>query len=209
MIFQRRSAAGFELPEMDRDTDYLSLSHPDQYALNYGNVKTFKGAEFQIEKFLDFVDERQVEHSNALQCRLKLSGTYQTGPLARVNNNHDQLSKTTKELLNEVGASFPSQNPFMSIIARGAEILTGIVKRVRLIPPTTQNLARMEDDLMMFAPRLLEKSREELSPSTWCVMFRRVNESGPTSTPAPSRKLGSFDPQLSSDLNLLGTQGYK
>ena len=206
-----RTVAGFQLPEMDRDTDYLCLSHPDQYALNYGYVKTFRGAEFPIAKFLDFVDERQVGHSNALQCQLRLTGTYQTGPLARVNNNHEQLSKTTKEVLSEVGASFPSQNPFMSIIAHGAEILTGveeclelmedfepepedpeiiprasvgfgiseaprgslfhryefnddgIVTRARLIPPTAQNLARIEDDLMMYAPRLLDKSREELS----------------------------------------------
>ncbi len=206
-----KTAAGFELPEMDRDTDYLCLSHPDEYALNYGDVKTFKGAQFPIDKFLDFVDERQVAHSNALQCRLKLSGTYQTGPIARVNINHEQLSETAKEVLSDAGLSFPSQNPFMSIVARGAEILTGIeeclelmdgfepepedpeivprasvafgiseaprgslfhyyefdddgiVKRARLIPPTTQNLARMEDDLMMFAPRFLGESREELS----------------------------------------------
>jgi sulfhydrogenase subunit alpha len=207
-----KTAAQFTLPEMDRDSDYLCLSHPDHYALNDGNVKTLKGLEFPVDKFLDHINEQQVPESNALQCRLKLSGSYTTGPLARVNINFKHLSESTKEILAAAGFSFPSQNPFHAIIARGAEMLTGIeeclelmdgfspepegdpeieprasegfgiseaprgslfhhyifdengmVKHARLIPPTAQNLARIEDDLMMFAQRLLDKSHEELS----------------------------------------------
>ncbi len=205
-----KTVATFELPEMSRKTDYLCLSEPDQYALNCNTVKTLSGLEFSVDQFLDHVVERQVPHSNALQCHLKLAGSFQTGPLARVNINHEHLSKTTKEMLDEIGYQFPSQNPFHSIIARAAEILTGVencleliedfapepetveieprasqgfgiseaprgslfhhysfddqgmVKTARLIPPTSQNLARIEDDLMLFAPSVVNLPRAEM-----------------------------------------------
>lgn len=212
-------AAGFDVPELARDADYLSLSHPSIYALNEGNVKTLKGLEFPVERFIDNIKENQVEDSNALQCRLRSSKSYQTGPLARVNINFDQLSGATKALLAKKGVSFPSQNPFYGTIARAAEILTGIdecidlmdgfapeqevvkiqprasegfgiseaprgslfhryvfdddgiVKRAQLIPPTSQNLARMEDDLISWAPYLTSQSREEMAFS--CEMLIR------------------------------------
>jgi sulfhydrogenase subunit alpha len=215
-----RMAAGFELPELKRQTDYLCLSHDDMYALNEGRVKTLGGLDFPVEEFLDHIEERQVPHSNALQCLLKDSGeSYHTGPLARVNINYKHLSDTTKELLSESGIAFPSQNPFHGIVARGAEILTGveeclallngfepepedaeieprasegfgiseaprgslfhryvfdengIVKRAHLIPPTSQNLARMEDDLMILAPTLLDQPEDKLALS--CEMLVR------------------------------------
>lgn len=214
-----KTVASFELPELNRDAEFLCLSHPGHYALNDGSVKTLKGLDFPVSDFLNHTTERQVPHSNALQCTLRLSGSYQTGPLARVNMNHDQLSSETKALLKELGFSFPSQNPFHSIIARAAELLTGVeeclelmtdfepepeepkieprassgcgiseaprgslfhyyefddaglVKKARLIPPTAQNLARIEDDLMIYAPQLLERSHEELSLA--CEMLVR------------------------------------
>src|SRR3990172_5177546 len=126
-------AAAFDLPELDRRTDYLCLSHENMYALNEGRVKTLNGLDFPVEEFLDHVVERQVDHSNALQCRLKESGSYQTGPLARVNINFEQLTSTTKEMLTSLGFAFPSQNPFHSIIARAAEILSGIEECLELM----------------------------------------------------------------------------
>lgn len=206
-----KMAAGFDLPDFIRRTDYLCLSHPQMYALNEGSVRMFSGREFAVEDFLNHVVERQVPHSNALQCHLKGAGSYQTGPLARVNNNFVHLSTTTKTLLDELGYRFPSHNPFHSIVARAAEILTGveeclalmtgldpqpedrdvtpraaegfgiseaprgslfhryifddegIVKKAHLIPPTSQNLARMEDDLLLYAPRLLDLDEDKVA----------------------------------------------
>jgi sulfhydrogenase subunit alpha len=215
-----KMAAGFDLPDLKRQTDYLCLSHDDMYALNEGRVKTLGGLDFPVEEFLDHIEERQVPHSNALQCLLKDTGeSYHTGPLARVNINYKHLSDTTKGLLSESGIDFPSQNPFHGIVARGAEILTGveeclalldgfepepeeaeieprasegfgiseaprgslfhryvfddkgIVKRAHLIPPTSQNLARMEDDLMILAPTLLDQPEDKLALS--CEMLVR------------------------------------
>ncbi|MDP1807998.1 MAG: nickel-dependent hydrogenase large subunit, partial [Actinomycetota bacterium] len=211
--------AGFDLPELGREADFLCLSHDEVYALNEGDVRTFSGLVFPVRDFLKHVGERQVAHSNALQCYLQGAGSYQTGPLARVNINHRHLSKTTRESLSSLGFSFPSQNPFHSIIARAAEIITGfdecielmdgfvpvpeepliepragegfgiseaprgslfhryefnddgIVRRAHLIPPTSQNLARIEDDLMIWTPGLLDKPKEEMALA--CEMLIR------------------------------------
>jgi sulfhydrogenase subunit alpha len=37
----------------------------------------------------------------------------------------------------------------------------GLIRTARIVPPTSQNLARMEADLWEFAPRMLDKPREE------------------------------------------------
>jgi sulfhydrogenase subunit alpha len=37
----------------------------------------------------------------------------------------------------------------------------GLIQKARIVPPTSQNLARMEADLWEFAPRMLDKSRDE------------------------------------------------
>ena len=206
-----KMTADLDLPFLDRDIDYLALFDSNMYALNEGRVRTFNGLDFPVEEFLDNIVETQVPQSNALQCRLKHSGSYQTGPLARININYKSLSTATKELLSELKISFPSQNPFDGIIARAAEILTGIddslnimdgfapaleevevkpqasegfgiseaprgslfhryifddqgfVLKAQLMPPTSQNLARIEDDLMIYAPRVLEEDRDKLS----------------------------------------------
>jgi len=211
--------AGFKLPALAREADFLCLSHENMYALNEGDVKTLSGLVFPVERFLEHIGERQVAHSSARQCYLKGAGSYQTGPLARVNINHRQLSKTTLERLDSLGFSFPSQNPFHAIIARAAEIVTGIdecielmegfapepedaviepragegfgiseaprgslfhryvfddegmVRRAHLIPPTSQNLARIEDDLLAWTPSLLNKPKEEMARA--CEMLIR------------------------------------
>jgi sulfhydrogenase subunit alpha len=37
----------------------------------------------------------------------------------------------------------------------------GLVQKARIVPPTSQNLARMEADLWEFAPKMLDKPHEE------------------------------------------------
>lgn len=206
-----KMVASFKLPEFERESDYLSLADGEVYALNEGEVKTLSGDSFPVANFLDKVEEHQVDYSNALRCRLKATGPYQTGPLARVNINYQFLSAETKSLLKELGFSFPSHNPFHGIVARAAELLTGIddclellsdfvpeyeeaeikprssqgsgiseaprgslfhryqfdeeglIKEARIIPPTEQNLVRMEEDLKQLIPQYLHLNDADLT----------------------------------------------
>lgn len=206
-----KMVASFNLPEFERPSDYLSLANGEVYALNEGEVKTLSGDSFAVSNFLEKIDEHQVYYSNALRCRLKATGAYQTGPLARVNINYQFLSPETKSLLKELGFSFPSHNPFHGIVARAAELLTGIddclelldnfqpefeeteiyprassgagiseaprgslfhyyefnenglIKSARIIPPTEQNLVRMEEDLKQLIPQYLHLNDADLT----------------------------------------------
>ncbi len=84
--------AGFEFPDYEYDYHCVSLKHPDEYAIHEGRIVSNHGLNFEIRDFLDHVDEEHVAHSNALHGRLNGSETYLVGPIARYNNNFEQLS---------------------------------------------------------------------------------------------------------------------
>lgn len=185
------------LPLGDNSHDFtcVSLRHPDEYPMNEGRIVSDKGLDITIDCFDEYFEESQVSYSNALHCLLQ-GQPYMVGPLARVNNNHNQLPTAIHATLNSIGIHFPSKNMAHSIIARAVEIYycvleairilesyvypqvsypeiqpragkgygcteaprgmlwhyfdmdeDGLVKSTRIVPPTSQNQARIEEDL--------------------------------------------------------------
>ena len=57
------------------------------------------------------------------RCERKQANRICLGPLARVGLNFDRLSPTARKLADEVGISWPSFNPFQSIVARSLELV--------------------------------------------------------------------------------------
>lgn len=206
-----RTMASLNIPEFERDVEFLCLSHPDNYALNEGNIVSTKGMNVPVDKFLDQIEEKQVPYSNAMQTYIKGRGSYMVGPLARVNINQDKMLDRTKSLIKELGLEFPTSNPYMSIVARALECLNGfdecyqlmdgfnpvqedpeikpragkgygiseaprgslfhyyeldeqgLVTKARIIPPTSQNHFRVEDDLRLLIPTWLDHTDEEIA----------------------------------------------
>ena len=166
-----------------------------------------------MEAFEAHFIEEHVAHSNALHARLANGGSYQVGPLARINLNLDKLSPKAKEAMRKSGLEFPNNNPFLSIVARSLELVhvfeeslwlidayeepvpsrmpvsprggeggyvteaprgmlyhryvldeQGLIKEARIIPPTSQNLRRMEDDLRAYVPAVIDLPLED---ATW------------------------------------------
>jgi coenzyme F420-reducing hydrogenase alpha subunit len=166
-----------------------------------------------MEAFEEHFIEEHVAHSNALHARRPDGSSYQVGPLARINLNHDKLSPMAKDALNKSGLTFPNNNPFLSIVARSLELVhafeeslhiietyeepvpshvgaapqagegrhiteaprgmlyhryrldqAGIIKEAQIIPPTSQNLKRIEDDLRSYVPDVIDQPLEE---ATW------------------------------------------
>jgi coenzyme F420-reducing hydrogenase alpha subunit len=39
----------------------------------------------------------------------------------------------------------------------------GIIRETKIVPPTSQNLRHMEDDLRLFVPTILDRSDEDLT----------------------------------------------
>jgi len=205
--------ATLPFPDFSPDYEFVSLSHPNEYPMNEGRVVSSKGLNIAMEEFETHFVEEHVSHSNALHARRVGGGSYQVGPLARVNLNLEKLSPKAQEALQKTGLRFPSNNPFMSIVARSVELVhafdealqlidsyrepipsrvpvfpragegchiteaprgmlyhryrldeQGIIQEARIIPPTSQNLKRMEDDLWALVPQVLDRPLEE---ATW------------------------------------------
>src|SRR5262249_13902765 len=77
-----RWVSGFDLPQVNRDIEFVALSHPNEYPMNEGRIVSSKGIEAGQEEFDDLFEEHQVPYSNALHSKVKGRGSYFLGPLA-------------------------------------------------------------------------------------------------------------------------------
>jgi len=208
-----RQVAGFDFPDFQQDYEFVALSHPDEYPFNEGRLVSSLGLDIAPEEFEDHFIERQVKHSNALQCQLRRRGSYLVGPLARFNLNYDKLPEVARQAARDSGLEVPCRNPFRSIVVRAVEIVfacaealriieayeppssprcevapraaagaaiteaprgilyhryetaaNGLILSARIVPPTSQNQKRIEDDLWRLLPQLLDRSTDEI---TW------------------------------------------
>lgn len=116
-------AASLNFPDFTREAECLSLSHPDEYPMNEGRIVSNKGLNITASEFLDHIVEKQVPYSTALQYYVKGRGPFFAGPLARVNLNFEKLTPDAQEVAKRSGISFPSSNPFHSILARALEVI--------------------------------------------------------------------------------------
>src|SRR5206468_2609779 len=111
--------------------------------------------------------EEHVEHSTALHSRLRATGgAYLVGPIARWALGGDRLSDVAREAADAVGLERVVTNPFRSIVVRAVEILyaldesprgmlwhryrideDGTILDAKIVPPTSQNQARIEETL--------------------------------------------------------------
>jgi coenzyme F420-reducing hydrogenase alpha subunit len=119
-----RWVAGFDFPQFERPYDFVAVSHPDEYAMCEGQIRTSDGLTIDADQFDQHFREQQVPYSTALQAvRIDTGRTYFLGPLARINLNREQLLPLARRLADDVGLEQPCRNPFKSIIARSIEIV--------------------------------------------------------------------------------------
>jgi len=190
-----RTVADLRFPQSTQQFTSVALVHPTDYPMAEGRITSSTGLDIAPSAFEQHFTESQVPYSTALQCHLQ-GEPYLVGPLARLNLNVTRLPSATAALLAELSISFPSTNPFHSIVARALEIhaalveaqrlladyeipvssfvatapragigfgateaprgllwhryefdAEGLVRTARIVPPTSQNQARIEDDL--------------------------------------------------------------
>jgi sulfhydrogenase subunit alpha len=126
--------ARLELPELNQHTTYVALVHPEEYALDQGHWQSTAGHDLPPDQFANYIDEYQVDYSNAFHCRFLETGTaYLVGPLARVNLNYHLLSANAREAAERYHLRFPSTNLYTSIIARALEIIHAIDTSISLL----------------------------------------------------------------------------
>ena len=119
-----RWVARFPFPDFEQPYEFVSLSHPDEYPMNEGDIISSTGLRIPVNEYdAQFVEEH-VPHSTALHAVRKDHRTsYFLGPLARVTLNRERLSPTARRIADEVGFAADCRNPYRSIIARSIELV--------------------------------------------------------------------------------------
>ena len=125
--------ASLDYPDFERDYEFLSLSHPDEYPVNEGNLITNKGINVDPMDYESVIEEFQVPYSNAYRVRIVGRDDVLTGPLARVNLNFEKLHPAVKDVAKEIGFTVPCRNQYKSIIARGLETYHAILGAIEII----------------------------------------------------------------------------
>ncbi len=120
-------------PEFERETEYISLTNPDEYALYDGSIKSSdNNNETGPASYLDKVKEFIVPHSTSKHARSNRN-SYMVGALARFNNNYEQLHPKAKEAAEKMGLKHPCYNPYMNNIAQVVETVHCFEDSIRLI----------------------------------------------------------------------------
>lgn len=119
-----RWVASFPFPDFEQPYEFVSLSHPDEYPMNEGDIVSSHGLRIPVTEYDRHFMEEHVAHSTAFHAvRRDRRTPYFLGPLARVNLHRDRLFPTAKRLADEVNFPTHCRNPFQSIIARSLELL--------------------------------------------------------------------------------------
>ncbi len=128
-----RWAAQLPFPDFEQDYEFVSLSHPDEYAMNEGRVVSNRGLDIDITDYETHFEEQHATYTNALHSVLKGHGPYFVGPLARFNLNFDRLTPRAQALARETGLDGTCLNPFKSIIVRAVEMLYACEEALRVL----------------------------------------------------------------------------
>jgi sulfhydrogenase subunit alpha len=128
-----RFTATFPFPDFERDYEFVSLRHENEYPFNEGRLVSSKGLDIAIADYENYFSEEHVSYSNALHSNLRGRGAYLVGPLARFNLNFDRLTPTAQEAARAAGIVPPLKNPFKSIVVRSVELVYACEEAIRII----------------------------------------------------------------------------
>jgi coenzyme F420-reducing hydrogenase alpha subunit len=114
--------ATLPLPAFERETEYVSLYHPGEYAMYGGQIiRSSTGPDTPLYDYLDKVQEYVVPHSLSKHVHSETGGAYMVGALARFNNNHAQLRPEALAAAETMGLRPPCYNPYMNSVAQVVE----------------------------------------------------------------------------------------
>ena len=123
----------FTFPNLIKNYECISLSHPSEYPITQGMITSSSLGTIPPSEFQTHFEEVHVSHSTALQAKMKQKGSYLTGPIARYNLNSQKLSPIVQKISREIQFESICQNPFRSIIVRALEIVEACTEAIRLI----------------------------------------------------------------------------
>jgi sulfhydrogenase subunit alpha len=140
-----RVAKTLPIPPYERETEYVSLKHPDEYALYDGDVySSDTKSSVPVERYREITNEFTVAHSTTKWSKWHRDA-YFAGALARVNNNFDQLLPQAKQVAVDLGLKVPCYNPYMNNVAQVVEVVHCAYNSVRMLDELLGSGIKEED----------------------------------------------------------------
>jgi sulfhydrogenase subunit alpha len=121
-----------KLPDFTRETEFIGLTKPDEYALYNGDLGSTDTGTAPVAEYLSFTNEYIVPWSTAKRAK-HARDSYMVGALARLNLNYDKLSPLAKQTAELFGLKPVCHNPFMNNIAQLVEVVHSVEDSIRLI----------------------------------------------------------------------------
>lgn len=121
-----------KFPVFERETEYISLHKPDEYAFIDGEILSSDGPSIPAQSYTEVTNEYLLPHSSAKFTR-HLRESYMVGALARFNNNYDQLHPRAKSAAEKLGIKPVVTNPFLNTAAQVVEIVHCVEDAISII----------------------------------------------------------------------------
>jgi len=119
-------------PNFERDTEYISLHKPDEYAFIDGEIMSSDGPTLPAERYKEVTNEFLVPHSSAKHTRHRRE-SYMVGALARFNNNFEQLHPRAKQAAEKLGIKPKVTNTYLNSAAQVVEIVHCVEDAIQII----------------------------------------------------------------------------
>ena len=120
------------IPNFVRETEFIALSNPDEYALYDGKIASTDTDSAPASEYLSYTNEYIVPQSTAKWAK-HVRESYMVGALARLNINYDKLSPLAKKISEMFDLKPICYNPFMNSIAQLVEIVDSVADSIKLI----------------------------------------------------------------------------
>jgi len=121
-----------EVPEFERQTEYISVFNDKEYALYDGKICSSDAGLFPVEDYLKVTNEFIVPHSTSKHARFNRD-SYMVGALARFNNSYDLLHPEAKKAAEKLGLSAPDYHPYHITLAQMVEVVHCVVDTIHII----------------------------------------------------------------------------
>ena len=121
-----------DIPDFERDTEYVALHKDDEYCFIDGVIASTDGGTWPLEEYRSVTNEQIVQHSSAKHTHNRRD-SYMVGALARFNVNYEQLHPWAKQAATALNLKPKCTNPYMNTVAQVVEIAHSTKDAIQLI----------------------------------------------------------------------------
>jgi len=122
--------AKLKYPKFERQTQYFAL-YDNGYSTISGDVRS-SDKKIKPKSYKEHIKEVIKEYSTAKFSTIN-GRSFMVGSLARVNNNHDTMSKDTKKLIKKLKLRFHIYNPFYNNLCQALELVNHFDRAIEML----------------------------------------------------------------------------